>query len=482
MSWETMRRRHFITQSLGFGLMGGCAALPVKPVGKSVRLASVRPKAPFDMPTIHYPDFSISPRFFINDFGAIPDDKIANNQALKRAIEAAHTPGGGVVVVPKGRWQVGAIHLKSHVNLHLDKDAILEFSENPDDYLPVVQTSWEGLECMNYSPLIYAFDCEHIALTGQGTLLAKLDIWREWYKRPKAHLEALVALYHKAVQNIPVTERDMTMNEAHLRPQFVQFNRCRHVLIQDIAIQNSPFWTIHTLLCKDVVVRRVNIRAHGHNNDGIDPEMTQNMLIEHCVFDQGDDAISVKSGREFDGWRLAQPSKNIVIRHCRIINGHQLLAVGSELSGGIENIYVTDCHFDQTGSRVEKDERTVVEINNLLFIKTNERRGGYVRNIHMTNISATKLAGGPLCIETDVLYQWRTLVPTYERRLTPIENIYMDNIKVDKAKFRCKITADQAQPVKGVRLSRIRVNQLGPKPMVIENVIDLKDKDDFKTP
>jgi polygalacturonase len=458
-------RRAVLTAGAALPALAGCASVPLM----SSR-TQIRPAAPFDMPAITIPDFSGARRFLITDFGAVAGDKDKTTAAIAQAIAAANTAGSGVVVIPAGEWLTGAIHFKSHVNLHVSKGATLLFSERPEDYLPPVQTSWEGIECLNYSPLVYAFDCENVALTGEGKLQAKLDIWRDWYERPKAHLDASVELYNKAHNGVPVSERDMTTGLAHMRPQFIQFNRCRHVLIEGISIQDSPFWTVHILLCTDVVARRVSISAHGHNNDGIDPEMTQNMLIEDCTFDQGDDAISVKSGREFDGWRLATPSKNIVIRNCHIKNGHQLLAIGSELSGGVENVFVDNCHFARGDAGEKRKGDTVVEINNILYVKTNERRGGYVKNIIVTNVSATKIAGGALCVETDVLYQWKNLVPTYERRLTPIEGLHVGNITIGEAKFVCKITAEKDMPVKDVTLDKVSIKTVTGTPVTTEYV------------
>jgi polygalacturonase len=329
-----------------------------------------------------------------------------------------------------------------------------------------VHTSWEGLECYNYSPLVYAYECENVALTGEGLLRAKLDVWTVWYKRPKAHMDALVALYDMSAKGtpLPVAQRDMTAGAANLRPQFVQFNRCRHVLVEDITIQDSPFWVLHPYLTDDVVIRRVKISAHGHNNDGVDPEMSQNVLIEDCVFDQGDDAISVKSGRDRDAWRLHTPARNIVMRNCRIRNGHQLCAIGSELSGGVENVFVDNCHFDHTGSSVPST------INNILYVKTNERRGGFVRNIHLSNVTATSIKGGVLAVETDVLYQWKNLLPTYERRLTPIEGLHVSNVTVGQAAFVCLIKAEREAPVRNVSMRGVRVEKITGTAVRTENV------------
>lgn len=440
-------------------LLSGCVTSSIPRQFEEVRVS-----APFDMPPIRVPDFASSPRFLITDFGADHADQAKTSRAIEQAIAAAHAAGSGVVVVPEGTWPTGKVHLKSNVNLHLAKGATLLFSERPQDYLPAVHTSWEGLECFNYSPLVYAYDCENVALTGEGKLIAKLDVWRVWYKRPKSHMDSLVTLYKMAVQGVPVTQRQMALGEANLRPHFVQFNRCRNVLIEDVSIENSPFWVLHPYLCRDVVIRRVKVRAHGHNNDGVDPEMSQNVLIENCIFDQGDDAISVKSGREFDGWRIGVPSRNIVMRNCRIKNGHQLVAIGSELSGGIENVFVDNCHFDHSDSAAPS---TIV---NILFVKTNERRGGFVRNIFVSNVTATKIAGGILSVETDVLYQWRNLVPTYERRLTPIEGLHVSNVHVGEAKFLCSIEGDADMPVRNVSMRNATAGVIKGPPVTTRNV------------
>jgi polygalacturonase len=417
--------------------------------------------APFDMPPITIPDFSGCPRISIMQFGAEPDNQVATTQAIARAIDEACEAGGGVVVVPEGRWLTGAVHLRSHVNLHLEKGAVLEFSAEPEDYLPAVQTTWEGLECFNYSPLIYAFNCRNVAVTGEGSLYARLDVWEQWYSRPPAHLDALRRLYDMASNAVPVETRQMVGNEAHLRPQFIQFNRCENVLIEGVSIENSPFWVIHPFLSKDIVIRNVNVSAHGHNNDGVDPEMSRNVLIERCVFDQGDDAVSVKSGRNRDAWRLNAPAKNIVIRDCLVRSGHQLLAVGSELSGGVENVLVENCRVDES----------VVNLGHLLYIKTNERRGGYVKNIFMRRVSAGHLTGGILGIETDVLYQWRDLVPTHEVRLTPISNIYLEDVQAGSVQYVARIEGREAMPVEDVLLENVGAGTVAGEPFRNRNVI-----------
>lgn len=425
----------------------------------SIKIKQIEVDAPFVMPPISYPDFSELEQFNIQEFGADPNDQEATSKAIASAISKANSQGGGTVIIPAGEWPTGKIHFKSNVNLHLEKGATLLFSSNPEDYLPAVQSTWEGMECFNYSPLIYAFECENVAITGEGELKAKMDVWEVWFARPEAHMQALKKLYTMASENVPVQDRQMVGNDANFRPQFIQFNRCKNVLLEGVTITNSPFWVIHPFLSKDIIIRGVKVFAHGHNNDGVDPEMSQNILVEDCIFDQGDDAIAVKSGRNQDAWRLNTPTKNLVIRDCLIKNGHQLLAIGSELSGGVENVYMENCAV-QEGAK----------LNHLLFIKTNERRGGQVSNIYMKNINSGKIDLGILGIETDVLYQWRDLVPTYERRLTPIKNIYLDNVKAGNIEFVSRILADPELPVENVQLINVKYDSLRGEKLIHENV------------
>lgn len=418
-------------------------------------------KTPFEMPAIKIPDFSKCKEFSIVDFGAIKGNKEKTSEAISKAIAKANKAGGGIVVIPEGEWVTKKIHFKSNVNLHLKKGAVLLFSEDPNDYLPAVRSTWEGYECYNYSPLIYAYQCKNIAITGEGELKAKMDVWKEWFARPKPHMESLKRLYYLASYNKPMKERQMVNDSAHFRPQFIQFNRCENILMDGVTITNSPFWTIHPFLSKDLVLRNLKVYAHGHNNDGVDPEMSQNVLIENCVFDQGDDAIAIKSGSNQDAWRLNTPSKNIVMRNCVVKNGHQLVAIGSELSGGIENVFIDNC--------------TVVDgakLNHLLFIKTNERRGGYVKNIYMSNITSGKIDEGILGIETDVLYQWRDLVPTIERRLTPIKNVYLENIKATNVKFVSRILGQKELPIENIFLTNVSANKVSGEKSIHENVLN----------
>lgn len=422
---------------------------------------TVKVDAPFPMEPIKefiYPERDFS----IIDYGAFKGGIIDNTDAIAKAIDACNQAGGGRVIVPEGEWLTGPVHFKSNVNLHLADNAVLRFTDNPADYLPAVMTSWEGMECYNYSPLVYAHECENIAITGKGTLNPEMDTWKVWFARPKAHLEALKELYTMASTDVPVEERQMAVGENHLRPHLIHFNRCKNVLLDGFKIRESPFWTIHMYMCDGGIVRNLDVKAHGHNNDGIDLEMARNFLIENCIFDQGDDAVVIKAGRNRDAWRLNMPTENIVIRYCEILEGHTLLGIGSEISGGIRNVYMHDCKAPRSVKR-------------LFFVKTNRRRGAFVENIRMENIR-TGHVQRVLEIDTDVLYQWKDLVPTYEERITRINGIYLKNVECESANAIYELKGDAKKPVKNVFIEDVHVNKVKEFVKKISYAEDVKEK------
>ena len=454
-------KKHPIQYSLWL-LLG---ALPVllwsfKPVSTQLKTEKIVAEAPFPMPVFSVPDFSACPVFSIEKYGAVVGNKAKTTIAIAAAISAANKAGGGVVNIPAGEWLTGKVHLKCNVCLNLSKGAVLLFDDVPADYLPAVNTTWEGMECMNYSPLIYAYKCTNVGITGEGTIKAKMDLWKSWSGRPRAHMNSLKRLYNMSYKNVPTAQRLMVNDSAHLRPHLIQFNRCENIRLEGFSIRNSPFWTIHTYLSKNILLRKLDVYAHGHNNDGYDPEMSQNILVENCTFDQGDDAFAIKSGRNQEGWRTKTPTRNLVIQNCWVKNGHQLLAVGSELSGGIENVYIHDC-------KVSPDAKMF----HVVFIKTNERMGGYVNNIHVKNINAGHIDLGILGIETDVLYQWKDLVPTYVRKLTPIKNVYLENIKASNVSFESRILGQKELPVENIYLKNVSADTIRDQKQIHENVI-----------
>jgi unsaturated rhamnogalacturonyl hydrolase len=327
--------------------------------------------------------------FPITDFGAKPGADCSD--AIKAAIAACNQAGGGRVVVPAGEWLTGAVNLLSNVNLHVAKDATLRFSTNPADY-PTVFTRWEGVECMNYSPFIYAYEQENIAVTGEGTLdgQASDENWWGWTRRkegkPAPASADRNALNDMGEKGVPVGQRVFGAGHC-LRPNFVQPYKCRNILIEGVTIIRSPMWELHPVLSQNITVRGVQIHTHGPNNDGCDPESSRDILIENCVFDTGDDCIAIKSGRNNDGRRVNVPSENLVIRGCTMLDGHGGVVLGSECSGGIRNVFVENCTMDSPN------------LDRALRLKSNARRGGVLENIFMRNVEVGQVKEAVLTVD-----------------------------------------------------------------------------------
>jgi polygalacturonase len=236
------------------------------PISTPGRLINI--EAPFYMPPIELPAFRDC-SFDIRDFGAVNDAETLNTRAFADAIRVCAEAGGGRVVVPPGIWLTGPIHLESNVNLHIQDGAEIRFSTNFEHYLPVVFTRYEGFECYNYSPLIYARNCTNIAITGEGRLNGQGE---PWWKLVGKSRKASIRLYDMVCNNVPVKERVFGTVEDGLRPSFVQPVNCRRVLLEDFTIVDGPMWTIHPVYCRDVVVRGVTISTHGRNGDGVNPD------------------------------------------------------------------------------------------------------------------------------------------------------------------------------------------------------------------
>ncbi len=337
--------------------------------------------------------------YLVTKFGAVGDGKTLCTEAFKKAIEDCNKKGGGRVVVPKGEWLTGAIHLKSNVNLHVSKGATIKFSTNPKDYLPIVFTRWEGMELMHISPLIYAFEQTNIAVTGEGTLdgQGKSFFWK-WHGNPKYGGDPKVIsqkpdrdkLYDMMTRGVPVSERVFGEN-SYLRPQFIQPYKCKNVLIEGVKIIDSPMWEVHPVLCENVTIRKLHIATHGPNNDGCDPESCKDVLIEDCFFDTGDDCIAIKSGRNNDGRRINVSTENVIIRNCIMKDGHGGITVGSEISGGVRNLFAENCKMDSP------------DLWTAIRVKNNASRGGKLENFYYRNITIGTVSRA--AIEIDFNYE-----------------------------------------------------------------------------
>lgn len=374
----------------------------------------------------------------IADYGGKHDGVTSNTEAFRKAIDDCSGTGGGTVLVPKGTWFTGAIHLKSNINLHLEKGSIILFSTNFEDYLPVVFSRFEGIEYYNYSAPLYTENAFNVAITGEGTLDGQGAVWweamRKWDKTIKR-------LYRMGDDNVPVSERVFGTVEDSLRPAFIEFMNCHRVLVEGVTIQNGPMWTIHPLYSTNVIVRGVHIETNpGPSTDGVALDSSKNVLIENNVFSTGDDAIVLKSGRNSDGLRVREPTENVLIRNNSILEAHAAVAIGSEMSGDVRDVFIENlsANMVQYGFRV----------------KSSKGRGGIVENIHvnMMNIDYASIAA----IQFTTAYENSFIkgvgaIPLFR-------NITVEDMTVGKTDRSIEISGLVEQPIIDTTFKNIKIS------------------------
>ena len=421
--------------------------------------------------SIRVPQFA-QKDYVITKYGAKVTNNAAKNQkAIQKAIDKCSAKGGGRVIVPRGqRFLTAAIQLKNGVNLVIEEGSVLEFAFEPELY-PIVPTRWEGLDCWNLSPLIYAYQAKDIAVTGKGTIDGggSRETWWPWVSAAKfGYKEGMPVHQWKETSRprlLKCAEDGVDMDQRRfgpqdgLRPQMINFNQCEGILIEDVTLLRSPFWVIHPLLSTDITVRGVHINNDGPNGDGCDPESCDRVLIEGCYFNTGDDCIAIKSGRNNDGreggmGRFAgRPSKNIIIRNCKFNNGHGGVVIGSEISGGCQNVYAENCEMDSPS------------LDRVLRIKTNSCRGGVIENINLRNITVGQCKEAVLKINTDYEPKeacCRGFYPT-------VRNVTMENVTCQKSKYGVMIVGyeDQklANTINHITIKNCEFNGVEDKPI-----------------
>lgn len=392
-----------------------------------------------------FPDRSVR----ITDFGAEEGGKAKNTDAINKAIENLSGKGGGKVVVPKGKWLTGPIVLLSNINLYLEEGAELLFSQDFDDYLPAVLTNWEGSEVYSYQPFIYAVNQKNIAITGKGILNGQGKPWWEQRTNGDAFRNSNDLLQQMNEDEIPLSERRFGSLEKYLPPVFFGPLHCKNVLLEGVTFKYGAFWTINPSFCNNLIVRRLYVLTNGEygdtpNGDGINPNSCQNVLIEYNTLDTGDDCITIKAGRNKDGRRIGIPCKNILIRHNKGLQGHGGIVIGSEMSGGVENLYAHDCEFYGTDRAIR--------------IKTARGRGGYVRNCWFKDIVADTIERE--AIRINMMYTGGDRLPKQEvNEGTPvIENIHYENIRCQYSKRNIiQIIGIPEMPVRNVFFKNINL-------------------------
>lgn len=404
--------------------------------------------------------------FSILKYGAKEGGTEICTGAFAKAIAACNKAGGGRVVVPKGTFLTGAIHLKSNVNLHISEGATIKFSKEGKDYLPVVRTRWEGMDLMGHSAFIYAYEQTNIAITGTGTLdgQGKEGFWK-WHgnaryggggykpgtiqQRPDRN-----KLYEMMDKNVPIEQR-IFGEGTYLRPNFITPFKCKNVLIEGVKIIDSPMWEVHPVLCENVTIRKLHIASHGPNNDGCDPESCKDVLIEDCYFDTGDDCIAIKSGRNDDGRRAGAPTENIIVRGCTMKDGHGGITVGSEISGGVRNLFAENCKLDSPN------------LDHALRVKNNAQRGGLLENFYFRNITVGQVAHAVITIDFN-----------YEEGAkgghTPVmRNYVVENLTSGKSKFGVDIQGLDKAPVEKISLTNTTFDNVA-SGNVVKNLKDVK--------
>jgi DNA sulfur modification protein DndE len=381
---------------------------------------------PFTMPAFQEPVFKTD-TFDVTKFGAIGDGITINTKYIARTIETCAKSGGGVVLIPSGLWLTGPIELKSNINLHLQKGALVLFSPNFNDY-PMVMSYWEGNQTWRCQSPISGNNLQNIAITGQGVMDGSGDAWR-FVKKSKvitSQWKELVAtggvlndsksIWYPSVGSLKgnnmYENKTLPSNtdsvgykaiKDYLRPVMVSLVKCKSVLLDGPTFQNSPSWCIHPLLCEQLFVRNVNVRNpwYAQNGDGIDIESCNIGEVTNCSFDVGDDAICIKSGRDEEGRKRGKPTENFIITNCVVYHGHGGFVIGSEMSGGVKNLFVDNCTFLGT------------DIG--LRFKTTRGRGGIVENIYVSNISMVNIPTE--AVRFDMYYMGTSPVPEGDEKV-----------------------------------------------------------------
>jgi polygalacturonase len=392
-------------------------------------------------------------KYSVLDYGAIADGIYDNTISINNTIKECSKNGGGKVVVPSGKYLTGPINLENNVDLHLEEGSEILFIVNPNNY-PIVTTSFEGTELMNYSPLIYTYKKNNVAITGKGLLngQASNENWWSWCGKdtygwkegmPKQS-ESVQKLMDMGEKGIAITER-VFGKEHYLRPNFIEFFECTNVLIQDVKVVNAPFWILHPIKSKNVIIEGVTINSHGPNNDGCDPEYTKNVLIKNCTFNTGDDCIAIKAGRDADGRRVAIKSENIIVQNCTMYDGHGGVTIGSEMSAGVSNVFVEDCIMNSPNLDVA------------IRLKTNSKRGGLIENYYVRNTQIGQVKEAVL--KVDMFYN---VHGNQEGKFIPrIENIFLENVKVKYGgKYSILAIGHQESPIKNITFKNVTIDKV----------------------
>ncbi|WP_200824314.1 glycosyl hydrolase family 28 protein [Nonomuraea solani] len=403
-------------------------------------------------------------RWEITAFGAVGDGTTDCTAAFRAAIAECHRSGGGRVVVPPGRFLTGAVHLLSNVELHVSEGAVIAFSTDPDAYLPVVFTRWEGTECYNYSPFVYAHGQRNIAITGRGTLdgQARKGPWESWYANGGPQGADQRALRKMGDDGVPVGQRVFGAGH-HLRPAMVQFVKCRDILVDGVTILEPPMWTVNPVLCTNVTVRGITVVSTLYNTDGCDPESSSYVHIHHCRFNTNDDCVAVKSGRDADGRRVGVPSENIVVQDCHFSGRWGGITVGSEMSGGVRDVFAERCEINSPDFPGNHPVKYPV------YIKASKKRGAFIEGVHVRDFTGRG-------VEREVIFV-NMAYNSNEGGSEPVSvrDIRMERTRIDGAAAVLNLVGLETDHLTGVRLEKcVFTNIAGPDKIAYTDGLSLR--------
>lgn len=441
---------------------------------------SVYEGLPFEMIQVEqpsFPDYSVN----IKDFGAVADGKTLNTEAINNAINDVNSKGGGKVVIPAGLWITGPIELKSNVNLYTEKNALILFTDDFNAY-PILETSFEGLNTRRCQSPISAWNAENIAITGHGVFDGAGDSWRPvkkgkmtasqwksllasggvvendiWYPT-EGSLKGAKAC--KEFNNPEGIETDEEWNEIRpwLRPVLLNIVKSKKVLLEGVTFKNSPSWCLHPLSCEHITIKDVKVFNpwYSQNGDALDLESCNYALIIDNVFDAGDDAICIKSGKDEDGRKRGEPCQNVIVKNNVVLHGHGGFVVGSEMSGGVKNIYVSDCTF--LGTDVG------------LRFKSTRGRGGVVENIHIHNINMIDIPHEALLFdlfyggkgageetEEELKARMKTAVPPVTEETPAFRDIYISGITANGVGRAMFFNGLPEMPIRNIDIKNVEI-------------------------
>ncbi len=406
-------------------------------------------ETPWGTEVFEVPTFKNS-EYLITSYGAEQGEAVNNQQAIQEAIEDCHKNGGGKVVIPAGTWNTSFLELRSNVNLHLAEGAVLNFLDDIELYKVPTFTRWEGLECLNYHPFIYARNEKNIAVSGTGKIVGNGRAW--WDLAKGTQIKSLTKLYDLVEAGVAPEERNCLdfQPTSYLRPSLIQFISCTNVLVEDFEIGSGPMWTTHLVYCENVVARNLKVITVGTNNDGIIPDASKKVLIDNCYFSTGDDCIVIKSGLNEDGWRVGKASERLVIKNCRTKHGHGGVVIGSEMSGGVRNVYAYNCDFSNT-------ERG-------LRVKSMKGRGGVIENLYFENITMDSIQKE--AIRLNMHYGSSSIMPRTDS-LPTFRNFHFKNIKSSYSNFAIRVSGIEEQNIDSIFFENIHMK--GRYGVVIDN-------------